>query len=76
MLGMLAVAWVGYAVIWFRQGIGAALVLGGLVAFLVVEWAVSGRPPYGWVFPALMVPGVLAALASLSARTSSGSPSP
>jgi hypothetical protein len=50
--------WGGLLVGCFRDGLGGALVLGGLLAFYLINLAISGRLP-GGAFPLFAVPGVL-----------------
>ena len=51
----------GFCLGWRWEGWGGLLVVGGVVGFCLVHFAVTGfgRLPRGWAFPALAVPGVL-----------------
>jgi hypothetical protein len=57
----------GLVIGWLREGIGGLLVVLGLVAFNIVEFAASGRPALG-AFPLFAVPGVLFLLSALLQR--------
>ena len=60
MSSCLFVALIGMAVLWKWEGIGGALVVGGMMAFYGLNFAASGRFPGGWVFPLCFLPGILA----------------
>lgn len=59
----LGTAWIGMLLLWRWETAGGSLVVGGMLAFYLLDWAFSGTPPSGWVFPLLPIPGVLALLA-------------
>lgn len=69
----------GMVVLWRSNGIGGTLVLGGMLTFYGINFAVSGRFPSGWVFPLCFLPGILALvcwshdkrIAAVSKRTTS-----
>ena len=44
------VAMIGLVVLWKWEGIGGALVVGGMMAFYGLNFATSGRFPSGWFF--------------------------
>lgn len=48
----------GLIVAWRREGLGAALAIGGAAAFYLIHFARVGRMPGGWVFPLLWVPAL------------------
>ena len=54
-----ACVFVGLIVAWVSDLAGAALILGGMVAFYAIEFVGYGRFPGGPVFPLLYLPGVL-----------------
>ena len=58
---MLFLLWtlVGLVLAWRWPLGGGILSLLGLIGFHALDWIVSGRPPSGWFFPAMAVPGLL-----------------
>lgn len=54
----------GMVVLWRWEGIGGALVIGGMLAFYALNFAASGRLPGGWVFPLCYLPGIFALLSN------------
>lgn len=54
----------GMVVLWRWEGIGGALVIGGMLAFYGLNFAASGRLPGGWVFPLCYLPGIFALLSN------------
>jgi hypothetical protein len=55
---------VGLVLVWWKDWLGGAISLVGLVWFQAIEIAVNGQPS-GGLFPLFLVPGVLALLAGL-----------
>jgi len=64
-----AVFTVGLVVGWWRVGLAAAMVLGGLAFFYVVELVATGSLP-GGAFPLFFIPGLLYLAAHVLARRS------
>ncbi len=60
MIVALLVALVGMVVLWWREGIGGAISLTGMIAFYGLNFAVAGEFPGGPVFPVCFLPGLLA----------------
>jgi len=55
------ITWAGLLLGWRWEGLGGLLNVGGVAAFYVVHYAVTGfgHFPRGWAFPVLGVPGLL-----------------
>jgi hypothetical protein len=49
----------GMVLAWRWPLLGGALATGALLHFFAVELAVTGHFPRGWVFPLMLVPGIL-----------------
>ncbi len=62
--GLMSVAFfaaiAGMLVLWRWELIGGMMVLVGMMVFYVINFAVSGKLPSGWVFPLCFMPGILA----------------
>jgi len=54
----------GLAVLWWRELLGAAFILGGMAVFYWLNYHASGKFP-GGAFPLFYVPGILAAISSV-----------
>jgi hypothetical protein len=67
-MSVLLAALTGMLVVWRQELLGGAVVLAGMLAFYVVNFAVSGHWPGGWVFPLCFVPGILALISWASER--------
>jgi len=65
-----AMIWIGFLVGWRWQGTGAALIIGGEIGFYLLHYVTTGfgRLPQGWVFPSLVIPGLLFLAYSLRER--------
>ena len=57
--GALLLAVVGLGVAWRWELAGGVTVVLGVVAFYALNYLDSGRLPGGWVFPAVLIAGVL-----------------
>lgn len=68
----LLIAWLGLVVLWRWEGLGGLMVVGGILGFCGAQLATSGRLPGGWVFPLLVVPGVLILLCRWKRPRSAG----
>jgi len=66
---MLLVALSGMLVVWRRELLGGVMVVAGMLAFYLINFAASGNWPGGWVFPLCFVPGVLALVSWGTARS-------
>jgi hypothetical protein len=44
---------------WWREGLGGGITVGSLVAFYALHTATAGKPPKGWAWLVLAVPGFL-----------------
>ena len=60
MMVAFVVAIFGMLVLWHREFAGGTMVLVGMGAFYVIEYASSGEWPGGWVLPLCFLPGILA----------------
>jgi hypothetical protein len=58
----------GMVVAWRWPVVGGALSLGGMILFLAVESAVTGRLPRGSFFYLMLLPGILFLLSTLVRR--------
>jgi hypothetical protein len=52
----------GLVVAWWKEGLGASIVVASLVAFYIVDFATSGTFPKGWAWELFAAPGFLFAL--------------
>jgi hypothetical protein len=50
---------VGILIAWKKEGLGGAMMVGGMILFYVINFIGSGKFPGGWVFQILFVPGIL-----------------
>jgi hypothetical protein len=69
--------WVGLMLGWRWEGLGGALVVGGIASFYLIHFATTGLDhfPRGWFLPGLAVPGVMYLvcwLRELNAKARSG----
>ncbi len=62
---------IGMIVLLRSRLVGGLMVVGGMAAFYLVEFAISGSLPGGWVFPLCFVPGVLALVSWTLSRAKS-----
>jgi len=65
---VLLVALGGMLVLWRWELLGGAMVLAGMAAFYLINFAVAGRFPGHVVFPLCFVPGLLALISGWSHR--------
>lgn len=63
---------VGMIVSWKREGTGAAVSLGSLAAFYILDIATTGNPPSGPYFVIFSSPAILFAIYALIMRKSKG----
>lgn len=49
----------GMVIAWWKEGLGGAMTIAGLLAFYVAHFLFSGRLPHGWAFIAFASPGFL-----------------
>lgn len=73
MLAALLMALAGMVLLWWREGIGGALTLGGMIAFFGLNLAATGKFPGGPVFPVCFLPGVLAVVCAFLGESHSAS---
>ncbi|MCA9075160.1 MAG: hypothetical protein KDA93_09010 [Planctomycetaceae bacterium] len=73
MLISLLAALVGMVALWWREGIGGAISLAGMIAFNGLNFAASGKFPGGPVFPVCFLPGVLSLICAYVGRARSNS---
>lgn len=50
---------VGIPFAWKKEGLGGAMIVGGMILFYLINLISSGKFPGGWVFPIVFVPGIL-----------------
>jgi len=50
---------VGILVAWKQEGVGGAMMIGGMILFYLINFIGSAKFPGGWVFPLMFVPGIL-----------------
>jgi len=50
---------VGFVLLWKWELIGGIVALGGITLFYVVNFAISGKLPGGWVLPLFFLPSLL-----------------
>jgi hypothetical protein len=55
----LLIVLIGILVAWKKEGWGGAIMVGSIILFYLINFAGSRKFPGGWVFPVLLVPGVL-----------------
>ena len=73
MMVALLMALMGMVVLWWREGIGGAISLAGMIAFYGLNFAASGKLPGGPVFPFCFLPGVLALVCAYFDQSKSAS---
>lgn len=73
MLISLLAALVGMVALWWREGIGGAISLAGMIALYGLNFAASGKTPGGPVFPVCFLPGVLSLICAYVGRERSNS---
>lgn len=61
------VALVGYPMGWKNEKVGGWMIITGVLGYYTASFVVSGVLPGGWLFPLMIVPGVLFLISSLAA---------
>ncbi|NOZ39800.1 MAG: hypothetical protein GXP24_06190 [Planctomycetes bacterium] len=59
---------IGFALLWKWELTGGIVALAGIALFYVMNFALSGKFPGGWVFPIFFVPGVFSIVCWLTDR--------